>query len=57
MFIVQAKDRYPIWKEEGLTHEVTQQERHREKTLKKAILEGLLAEGGMALYFQRKGTL
>jgi hypothetical protein len=35
MFILQEKDRYPSWKEEGLTHKVTQQERHREKnTLK-----------------------
>jgi hypothetical protein len=34
MFVLQAKDKYPSWKEEGLTHKVTQQERHREKTLK-----------------------
>jgi hypothetical protein len=39
-------------KEEGLTHKVTQQEKHRGKTLKKTILEGLLAKGGMALYCQ-----
>ena len=29
------KDRYPSWKEEGLTHKVTQQEKHRGKALKK----------------------
>jgi hypothetical protein len=29
------KDRCQSWKEEGLTHKVTQQERHRGKTLKK----------------------
>jgi hypothetical protein len=57
MFFLQAKDRYPSWKEEGLTHKVTQQERHRGKTLKKEILEGLLAKGGLALCFQRKGAL
>jgi hypothetical protein len=57
MFVLQAKDRYPSWKEEGLTHKVTQQERHREKTLKKAILEGFLAKGGLALCCQRQGAL
>jgi hypothetical protein len=35
MFVLQEKDRCQSWKEEGLTHKVTQQERHRGKTLKK----------------------
>jgi hypothetical protein len=33
MFVL--KDKCPSWKEEGLTHKITQQERHRGKTLKK----------------------
>jgi hypothetical protein len=44
-------------KEEALTHKVTQQEKHRGKILKKAILEGLLAKGGLALYCQGQGAL
>lgn len=34
MFVLQGKDKCQRWKEEGLTHKVTQQERHRGKTLK-----------------------
>jgi len=33
-------------KEEALTHKVRQQEKHRGKTLKKAILKGFLAKKG-----------
>jgi hypothetical protein len=44
-------------KEEALTHKVTQQEKHRGKTLKKAILEGFLAKRGLVLYCQGKGAL
>ena len=43
--------------EEGLTHKVTQQEKHRGKTLKKEILEGFLAKRGFALFCQGKGVL
>jgi hypothetical protein len=46
-----------VGKEEGLTHKVIQQEKHRGKTLKKEILEGLWAKGGLALYFQGQGAL
>jgi hypothetical protein len=44
-------------REEALTHKVTQQEKHRDKTLKKAILEGLLAKEGLALCCQGQGAL
>jgi hypothetical protein len=56
MFVLQAKDRYPSWKEEGLTHKVTQQERHRGKNHENTILEGFLAKGGLALYVRILGS-
>jgi hypothetical protein len=48
MFVLQAKDRYPSWKEEGLTHKVTQQERHRENP-EKGNSGRFLAKRGLTL--------
>jgi hypothetical protein len=56
MFVLQ-KDRCQGWKEEGLTHKVTQQRETQRQNPEKAILEGLLAKGGLALCCQRQGAL
>ena len=57
MFVIQEKERCQSWKEEGLTHKVAQQERHRGKNPEKTILEGLLAKRGLALCCQGQGEL
>jgi hypothetical protein len=55
-FFFKKKD-VKIAKEEALTHRKTQQVKHRGKTLKRAILESLLAKRGLALCFQGQGEL
>jgi hypothetical protein len=56
MFILQ-KDRCQGWKRRSIDSQGYPVGETQRQNPEKAILEGLLAKGGLVLYFQRQGAL